>query len=352
MLIGTVYDWIWSWRILEWIYRILKGSNTQNSWNKRDCKNATSCVSEGEKCYDKKSEVSRPKQNRWCVGSLQIKGFKYGRMSFLLNEVILNPNPANRRVCSLDSCSVFNSRFLTVFIEFIIKPHHKIAEILMTNRQGVFMVWRVFQLKFRRPFPGSIRSVRERSSASWTIGSSKRSSWKGRCNYWPRHREWEFKKNTPVIFYMQFSTWKMTILKQLEQIFVWTSFPPPEPAFFSWAHFLTRAKKEKTASNESISNTEIMGYWYSPYGWFIQNSDHWVYYPRVKFWYPFGNVHQILSSTGPHSCQAGGSTGGMLRIQVSYEYQLGSPSQLTWQQKMDLLKMYLLLKNGGFQLPC
>lgn len=141
------------------------------------------------------------KKNHWCVGSLQIKGFKHGRMSCLFNEVILNPNPANRRVWSLDSFSVFNSRFLTVFIEFINKRHHKIAEILMTNRPGVFMVWRVLQLKFRRPFPGSIRSVRERSSASWTIGSSKRSSWKGRCNYRPRHREWEFKKKTPLWFF-------------------------------------------------------------------------------------------------------------------------------------------------------
>lgn len=206
-------------------------------------------------------------------------------MSCLFNEVILNPNPANRRVYSLDSCSVFNSRFLTVFIEFIIKPHHKIAEILMTNRQGVFMVWRVLQLKFRRPFPGSIRSLRERSSASWTIGSSKRSSWKGRCNYRPRHREWEFKKKHPcnflhAVFHMKndhpkrerkttkVATWANICVNFLSS--TWASF------FFLGHIFLTGAKKEKTASNESISNTEIMGYWSSPYGWFIQNSDHWV----------------------------------------------------------------------------
>ena len=180
----------------------------------------------------------------------------------------------------------------------------------MTNRQGVFMVWRVLQLKFRRPFPGSIRSVRERSSASWTIGSSKRSSWKGRCNYRPRHREWEFKKKHPcdflhAVFHMKNDHPKRE--RKTTKVATWASIcvnflSSTWACFFSWAHFLTRAKKEKTASNESISNTEIMGYWYSPYGWFIQNSDHWVYYPRVKFWYPFGNVHQILSSTGPHSC--------------------------------------------------
>lgn len=91
------------------------------------------------------------KKNRWCVGSLQIKGFKYGRMSCLFNEVILNPNPANRRVYSLDSFSVFNSRFLTVFIEFIIKPHHKIAEILMTNINGSFHGLKSFAAEISTP---------------------------------------------------------------------------------------------------------------------------------------------------------------------------------------------------------
>lgn len=161
---------------------------------------------------------------------------------------------------------MFNSRFLTVFIEFIIKPHHKIAEILMTNRQGVFMVWRVLQLKFRHPFPKSIRSARERSSASSTIGSSKRSSWKGRCNYRPVTENGSSKKilKTTVIFWhavFPHEKWpsqkgetnnkgaSSNLSKYLCELpFLHLSL------FFFLGSFFDQSEKEKTASNESISN--------------------------------------------------------------------------------------------------